>query len=295
MATEQDWATYADQTYLATTDTLLARTSIGGGVEIAGSHVVARRAASGKFYAEDDLVLASVAPALIIHETDGTTTHNAFQITKTGDNVYFQTRSNALAAVSDDYVMTVGASGVTQHAWNITGTTKAVVNTNGILVGKTTAGSYNTVGVEVNTVGLVAATRSANICGLFNRTGTDGSVVSIRNDNTEVGTISVSGTTTAYNTTSDYRLKNISGPLIDSGKFIDALNPVRGTWKTDGKTFIGFIAHEIQEVAETPIAHGEKDGEEMQGMSYASPELIAHMVAELKSLRSRVAELEAAQ
>lgn len=110
---------------------------------------------------------------------------------------------------------------------------------------------------------------------------------------TRVGTISTSGSSTAYNTSSDYRLKDIDGPITNSGAFIDALNPVQGHWKADGSRFIGFIAHEVQEVAETPIATGEKDGDEMQGMSYSAPEMIAQMVAELKSLRARVAQLEA--
>lgn len=43
MATEQDWAAYADQAYLAEGDTILARTSGGAGVEVFGSHVLARR------------------------------------------------------------------------------------------------------------------------------------------------------------------------------------------------------------------------------------------------------------
>jgi hypothetical protein len=110
---------------------------------------------------------------------------------------------------------------------------------------------------------------------------------------TRVGTISTSGSATAYNTSSDYRLKDIDGPITNSGDFIDALNPVQGTWKSDGSRFIGLIAHEVQEVAETEIATGEKDGEEMQGMAYSAPELIAQMIAELKSLRARVAQLEA--
>jgi hypothetical protein len=112
------------------------------------------------------------------------------------------------------------------------------------------------------------------------------------NPNGDVGYISTNGTATAYNTSSDYRLKNIDGPLLTSGNYIDALKPVQGSWKADGSRFIGFLAHEIQDASETPIAAGEKDGERMQAMSYSAPELIANMVAELKSLRARVADLE---
>ena len=110
-----------------------------------------------------------------------------------------------------------------------------------------------------------------------------------------IGSISnVSNTVTSYNTSSDYRLKDVDGPITNSGAYIDALKPVQGSWKADGSRFIGLIAHEVQEVSETPIATGEKDGEEMQGMDYSAPELIANLIAEIQSLRARVAQLEGA-
>lgn len=109
---------------------------------------------------------------------------------------------------------------------------------------------------------------------------------------TNVGSITSTGTITSYNVSSDYRLKNIYGPITNSGAYIDALNPVQGSWKADGSRFIGLLAHEVQEVSETPVATGEKDGEKMQSMDYSAPELIANLIAEVKSLRARVAQLE---
>jgi len=108
-----------------------------------------------------------------------------------------------------------------------------------------------------------------------------------------VGSISITASSTSYNTSSDYRLKNITGPITTSGAYIDSLNPVEGTWKADGSTFVGLIAHEVQEASRTNVATGTKDGEQMQGMDYSSAEIIANMLAELKSLRARVAQLEA--
>jgi hypothetical protein len=108
------------------------------------------------------------------------------------------------------------------------------------------------------------------------------------------GRITHNGTTTvAYTTSSDYRLKNITGSVTNSGAYIDSLNPVEGTWKADGSIFVGLIAHEVQESSRTPIATGTKDGDEMQSMDYSSSELIANLIAEVKSLRQRVATLEA--
>ncbi len=115
--------------------------------------------------------------------------------------------------------------------------------------------------------------------------------VSFRNPNGLVGTISTSGSSTAYNTSSDYRLKDNPQPLTGSGAFIDALKPKTWNWKADGSKGVGFIAHEVQEVSPNSVV-GEKDGEQMQAMEYGSAEFIANIIAELQSLRARVAALE---
>ena len=135
--------------------------------------------------------------------------------------------------------------------------------------------------------------------------GSGGIVFSVQNNNdtyyaanfrntagTSVGSISCTTSATAYVTSSDYRLKNITGPITNSGAYIDSLKPVEGTWKADGSTFVGLIAHETQEVSRTTVATGTKDGAEMQGMDYSSAEIIANLIAELQSLRARVAQLE---
>ena len=117
--------------------------------------------------------------------------------------------------------------------------------------------------------------------------------ITFYNPNGQVGQISTNGSATTYATSSDYRLKNITGPITNSGAYIDSLNPVEGTWKADGSTFVGLIAHEVQEASRTQVATGTKDGAEMQAMDYSSAELIANLIAEVKSLRQRVATLEA--
>jgi hypothetical protein len=125
-----------------------------------------------------------------------------------------------------------------------------------------------------------------------------GSVLQIlKSTGTEVGLISHNDTVTVYGGTSDYRLKDITGPLTDSGTFIDALKPKVGTWKTDGSKFVGFIAHEFAEVSPSSV-QGEKDAVDAegnpkyQGMQASSAEVIANLVAELQSVRARLAALE---
>jgi hypothetical protein len=111
------------------------------------------------------------------------------------------------------------------------------------------------------------------------------------------GTIQVSGSTTSYNTSSDYRLKENVAPMTGALAKVLELNPVTYTWKVDGSAGQGFIAHELQEVAPYAVS-GEKDGEEMQGVDYGkiTPLLTAALqeaIAEIQSLKARVAELEA--
>jgi hypothetical protein len=111
------------------------------------------------------------------------------------------------------------------------------------------------------------------------------------------GTIQVSGSTTSYNTSSDYRLKENVAPMTGALAKVLELNPVTYTWKADGSDGEGFIAHELQEVAPYAVS-GEKDGEEMQGVDYGkiTPLLTAALqeaIAEIQSLKARVAELEA--
>ena len=165
-----------------------------------------------------------------------------------------------------------------------------------LLVGKTSSATALT-GVELQTgTGGNAAgvfTADGATAQIWNRLTSDGTIADIRRAGSTVGSISVTSSATTYNTSSDYRLKNITGPITNSGTYIDSLNPVEGTWKADGSTFVGLIAHEAQEVSRTNVATGEKDGEQMQGMDYGNSEFIANIIAELQSLRKRVAQLEA--
>lgn len=116
---------------------------------------------------------------------------------------------------------------------------------------------------------------------------------------TKIGSITQSGTTgVLYNVTSDYRMKTVIGPVVDSGARIDALEPVEYTWNSDGSRTRGFLAHKFQEVYPNSVT-GEKDGVDDEGnpvyqnMQASTSEVIADLVSEIKSLRVRVAALEA--
>jgi hypothetical protein len=131
------------------------------------------------------------------------------------------------------------------------------------------------------------------------RQNSDGSAIELWRGSSIVGQVQVSPSGTTYGTISDYRLKNNPQTLTGSGAFIDALQPKTWTWAAGGATGVGFIAHEVAVVSPSSVS-GEKDAvnadgtPKYQGMEYGSAEFIANIVAELQSLRTRVAALEAA-
>jgi hypothetical protein len=100
---------------------------------------------------------------------------------------------------------------------------------------------------------------------------------------------------TAYNTTSDYRAKDILGPVTDTGETIDALKVYSGKMKGATIARPMLVAHEAQEVVPYAVT-GEKDAvnedgtDKYQQMDHQS--FIPLLIAEVQSLRARVAELE---
>jgi len=76
-----------------------------------------------------------------------------------------------------------------------------------------------------------------------------------------VGSIYCSASATAYNTSSDYRLKENIAPMTGALEKIAALKPCTYTWKTDGSAGQGFIAHELQAVVPDCVT-GAKDAVE---------------------------------
>jgi hypothetical protein len=116
---------------------------------------------------------------------------------------------------------------------------------------------------------------------------------------TPTGTISTNGTITVYGTTSDYRLKTVIGNVTGHGERIDALEPIEYTWNSNGSQTRGFLAHKFQEVYADSVT-GTKDAIDADGkptyqqMQAATSEVIADLVAEIQSLRKRLAALESA-
>jgi hypothetical protein len=107
---------------------------------------------------------------------------------------------------------------------------------------------------------------------------------------TPVGTISFTSTATAYNTSSDQRLKENIADADDAGSKIDAIQVRKFDWKADGShQDYGMVAQELLEVAPEAVSAPE-DPEEMMGVDYSK--LVPMMLKEIQSLRARIAALE---
>ena len=76
-------------------------------------------------------------------------------------------------------------------------------------------------------------------------------LVEFINGNGGVGTISVSGSNTSYNTSSDYRLKENVTAISDGISRLKTLKPSRFNFIADAETTVdGFLAHEVTAVPE---------------------------------------------
>lgn len=93
----------------------------------------------------------------------------------------------------------------------------------------------------------------------------------------------------AYNVTSDYRAKDIIGPVVDSGALIDSVPVYMGKMKGATQERPMFIAHEVPAYAHT----GEKDAVDADGkpvyQQMDASALVPVMWAEIQSLRQRLA------
>jgi len=138
--------------------------------------------------------------------------------------------------------------------------------------------------------GLFAAARYQGSVGLFNRTGNDGEILGFKRSGAAVGSISVTASATAYNTSSDQRLKENIADADDAGSKIDAIQVRKFDWKVDGShQDYGMVAQELLEVAPEAVS-GDPDSDEMMGVDYSK--LVPMMLKEIQSLRARVAQLE---
>jgi len=177
-----------------------------------------------------------------------------------------------------------------------------------LLVGTTNSvpgnGSGNNVsGFSANNNGTTWCSRSGFYALSANRVDITGGVIELNSAGNAVGSISVTSSATAYNTSSDYRLKENVTPMMTGLTTVSALKPVNYDWIKDKSEGEGFIAHELQAIIPHAVT-GVKDAVDdegrpvYQGVDYSK--IVVHLVAAIQeqqatitSLTARIATLEA--
>jgi predicted RNA-binding protein with TRAM domain len=214
--------------------------------------------------------------------------------------------ANSGVAVSDNtntvYMMgdggttvMVGTSNTVPLRFNTSATERMRIDSNGkVLVGRTTAYNDGSIGTPVFQS---TSSTGAFAGGAFISSSTSATTqIGFVNPNGTVGTISSTGTATAYTTSSDYRLKENVQPMVGALDTIAQLNPVTYNWKVDGSDGQGFIAHELQAVVPDCVS-GEKDAVDDEGrpryQGVDTSFLVATLVSAIQELTARIAALEA--
>jgi hypothetical protein len=105
---------------------------------------------------------------------------------------------------------------------------------------------------------------------------------------TQVGSITETSTATAFNTSSDARLKEDLQPF-DAGPIIDQIEVHDFKWKSTGERAYGVVAQEVEAVFPDVVHHDETN--DTWGIDYST--FVPLLLQEVKALRARVAQLEA--
>jgi len=150
---------------------------------------------------------------------------------------------------------------------------------------------------SVGGAGFESAGDNRMILNLGCTTTSSRNVAVFRNSNNGVGSINVSGTTTGFNTSSDYRLKENVVTDWDATTRLKQLKPSRFNFKTDKDTTVdGFLAHEVQSIVPVAI-NGEKDAVDKDGkpeyQGIDQSKLVPLLTKALQEALARIDTLEA--
>jgi hypothetical protein len=118
----------------------------------------------------------------------------------------------------------------------------------------------------------------------------------VNSSGTVVGQIYSNVSSTAYQTSSDYRLKENIAPMTGALDKVSQLKPVTYKWKTDGSDGQGFIAHELAEVVPDCV-YGEKDAVDAEGnpqyQGIDTSFLVATLTAAIQEQQALIQQLQA--
>ena len=200
------------------------------------------------------------------------------------------TPTNAIGAIhfsdgtsgADRYrgIMSYGHSDNSMRFHTDTTRRMTIDSSGNVLVGKTST-TFSVDGFIARNNGFSTSRTSGTVADI-NRNGTDGNVFAFYKAASNVGSISVTSSATSYNTSSDARLKDVTGEARGL-EVINKLNPVAYNWKADGKADEGLIAQEVLDIVPNSVTGSE---EEMYQMDYSK--LVVHLVAGMKEQQTQI-------
>ncbi len=220
-------------------------------------------------------------------------TNNYIQITNPG---YGTACVGVTASGSNVKFYNCYATGVLADGKGIDIDTNGFVGVNTSTPGQNNGGQFTVVSSTSNAGQFIVTTNSYPL--VASQNGSTSGLIYFNYNAVNVGTITTNGTITIYNTTSDYRLKNITGNLTGYKERLMSLLPKQGTWKSNNSEFRGFLAHEFA-VNYSASVTGEKDAVDdegnpvMQGMQASSAEVMADLIALVQEQQAVITSLTA--
>jgi len=210
-------------------------------------------------------------------------------------NAYtLQTSLNADAsAFADDY------KNASQHIWQTSGVERMRIESGSgrVLVGRTSAYSDGSIGNPTFQAQAVIGSHTG--IGVITSGTASVGAMGFVNNNGAIGSITMGGTSTSYNTSSDYRLKENVEYTFDATTRLKQLKPCRFNFISDADTTVdGFLAHEVSSVVPEAI-NGDKDATDDDGNIVAQgidqSKLVPLLVKTIQELEARITALENAE
>lgn len=218
----------------------------------------------------------------VLFGDSGTTTAGKVLYNHTGNVMSFETNSTEAMRINGSQRMILGS-------------------TTGVASGSPADGRLEVVAAASNNAIVTQVVTADHNC--FTSTGVTSSSgdsyrfgAMVNSSGSVVGTIVVNHGSTAYNTSSDYRLKENVTELTNATNRLKQLQPKRFNFiEVPDATIDGFLAHEVSDIVPEAVS-GTKDAVDADGnpdyQGIDQSKLVPLLVATIQELEARIAKLE---